>query len=170
MLVGKEQRRRSHLERLHDLARDGVQQFDGISGAQQPLAEFVETLHLVAPAVGFGGLVARARGEIAGQDRSRQERHERDPVLRVRNRKCPHGRQEKIIVGQRRGQRHEHGNPKSPQSGNTEDGKQIGERHGGRIEPVRLLVEISNGQNRGQRGRISGEGGGQIFGHRPNLA
>jgi hypothetical protein len=35
---------------------------------------------------------------------------------------------------------------------------------------VRMLVKIRNRKDRSQRGRISGEGSGQIFGHGPNLA
>jgi len=52
----------------------------------------------------------------------------------------------------------------------SRDGQQIRKCDSGRIEPVRVLVEVRDGQNRGQRGGISGEGRGQIFGHRPNLA
>ena len=54
--------------------------------------------------------------------------------------------------------------------GDSEDGQQISERHGGHIKPVRMLVEIRNDQNRSQSGGISGEGSGQILGHRPILA
>jgi len=97
---------------------DRIHQLDDISFAQELLAEIVQTLHLPPPAVRRIGFHADACGKLASDNRGRQKRPKRHPVLRVGNRKRPDGWQ-KIKVKQKHGaDRHDDRHDDAPHSGN----------------------------------------------------
>ena len=78
---------------------------------------------------------------MAGEHGNYEKSEERDPVLRIGDGKSAHGRQEIKIERQHSREGHKHGNGDAPYGGNSQNGEQKSERHGGGINRQCMSIE-----------------------------
>src|SRR5208283_3475023 len=132
--AGKRDGRRADAERLHDVARNGIEQLGGVVAREQQLAERVEPLEFAAALNGRALAALRARRKFAGGNGRDEEGEERDPVLRVGNGKGSDWREKIIIERQGSQQRHEDRLPQSVKGRDRKNSQQKSERNRSRIE------------------------------------
>ena len=97
LLLGEEERRRSHLEHVHDLGGNPVEQLHHVAGFEQPLAESVEPLDIALARGSIRGLLPGARRKAAGKNGDHEKRDQGDPILRIGDRNLAHRREEKEV-------------------------------------------------------------------------
>src|SRR5438045_791819 len=121
VFASKEEARTTSLKCIHDVFRNGIQQLENISLAEQFLGKRVELLNLSPALIGRICLPAYANGKLAAHDRGHQECKKRHPVLRIGNCEGADWGQEEEIESQHGGHRHNYGYRPTPQSGNSEN-------------------------------------------------
>ena len=104
-------------------------------------AQVEKAAELVAARDRFLRARAGHGGQIARDQADRQEREQRDPVLRVCNREGPDGREEEEVEGEHRRKRRRHGNPQACGGSHEQDDDEKAERDGRRTRCLGPLRE-----------------------------
>ncbi len=131
------------LERLRDVPRDRAVQRRAAFPQQERPAERVQALEIALASHGFDRPLSGPARQLARHDRGQQERRERDPVLRVRDRQGADRRQKEEVEaehGHDRGERRLADSPRGRDEQNRDDVRQ---RDGGGIDAAQ--------QEQGQR-------------------
>ena len=90
LLFRQEERRRAHLENVHDLGGNPVEQLHHVAGFEQTLAERVQLLDVALARGSIRGLLPGARRKAAGKNGDHQKGDQRHPILRIGDREsCP---------------------------------------------------------------------------------
>src|SRR5579862_644657 len=103
-------------------------------GHENEAAESVKLFGLPLARFGLLRLFFLSIGNVAGDKRSREEREQRNPVLRIGNREMTDGRQEEEVETQHGRDGGDNGFDKSPGGRDAQDSEQIRESGRGRVD------------------------------------
>ena len=140
-------------KRVRNAVRDAGN--DRAAGAilveEQGATERVEPLEIGLPGDRVNGALAGAGGKLARHDRGEQEREQRDPVLRVGDRQLSDRRENEDVEAERGQQRRDSSFPQAPGRRDAQDGHEVRQRDGGRVDRDKSKVHERNGGDGARR-------------------
>ena len=139
--AGHADRRVVEIEAARDEAGEPRARLLTVRNQEDVTAQVEQAAELVAARDRFLRARAGHGGQIARDQADRQEREQRDPVLRVCNREGPDGREEEEVEGEHRRKRRRHGNPQACGGSHEQDDDEKAERDGRRTRCLGPLRE-----------------------------